>query len=224
MAIVLCIETSTSVCSSALHEDGHLLHATEEHKPQSAASQLAVQIDQLFAKSGLSKKKLNAVAVSAGPGSYTGLRIGVATAKGICFALDVPLIGLDSLQVLAACTTVPDQVQLLCPMIDARRMEVYTGLFDRSLHHVEQTHARIIDQTSFADQLSIHSIAFFGNGANKCKDTIRHQKAVFLEGVYPSAAHMGGLAKLKYDKQLFEDLNLFEPNYLKAFVAKTKSA
>jgi len=224
MAIVLCIETSTSVCSSALHEDGHLLQAGEEHKPQSAASQLAVQIDQLFLKSGLPKKKLSAVAVSSGPGSYTGLRIGIATAKGICFALDVPLIGLDSLQVLAAGATVPDHVTLLCPMIDARRMEVYTGLFDRSLQNVEPTHAQIIDQTSYADHLSLHSIAFFGNGADKCKDIIEHQHAVFLEGVYPGAAHMGGLAKLKYERKQFEDLNLFEPNYLKAFVAKTKSA
>jgi tRNA threonylcarbamoyladenosine biosynthesis protein TsaB len=224
MALILCIETSTSVCSAALHRDGNLLRAIEEHKPQSAAAQLAVQIDQLFTQTGLPKKKLDAVAVSAGPGSYTGLRIGVATAKGICFALDVPLIGLDSLQVLAASIASPIDAELLCPMIDARRMEVYTALFDLSLKRVEQTHARIIDQSSFVEQLSNQSIAFFGNGADKCKEMISHPGALFLEGVYPCASRMGNLSKAKYDENQFEDLNLFEPNYLKAFVAKTKSA
>jgi tRNA threonylcarbamoyladenosine biosynthesis protein TsaB len=224
MAIVLSVETSTSVCSSALHENGSLLHAIEEHKPQSASSQLAVQIDQLFAQAGVSRKRLSAVAVSAGPGSYTGLRIGVATAKGICFALDLPLIGLDSLQVLSAGIATTIEAELLCPMIDARRMEVYTALLDRSLHWVEPTQARVISESSFADQLALHSIAFFGNGAEKCEGVIRHPNAVFVRGGYPSASHMGTLAWLKFQNREFESLNLFEPNYLKPFAAKTKSA
>lgn len=223
MAVILSIETSTSVCSAALHEDGNLLAVKELSTPQSAAAQLAIQIEELFATTNRPKKQLDAVAVSSGPGSYTGLRIGVATAKGICCGLRIPLIAIDSLFVLASHISDPYVYDLLCPMIDARRMEVYCSLLDNSLATIENTHARIIDSTSFSDHLALHSILFFGDGASKCRDHIRHQRATFLEDVYPTAESMGKLGFQKFRLEQFENLRLFEPNYLKNFVAKTKS-
>lgn len=223
MAVILSIETSTSVCSAAFHEDGDLLAVKELRVPQSAAAQLAVQIEELFATTNLSKKKLDAVAVSSGPGSYTGLRIGVATAKGICCGLRIPLIAIDSLLVLASHIPDPTAYDILCPMIDARRMEVYCSLLDNSLATIENTQAKIIDSTSFNNHLALHSILFFGDGAPKCRDHIRHQKAFFLEDVYPTAETMGKLGFRKFKLGQFENLGLFEPNYLKNFVAKTKS-
>lgn len=223
MAVILSIETSTSVCSAALHEDGNLLAVKELHTPQSAAAQLAIQIEELFATTNRPKKKLDAVAVSSGPGSYTGLRIGVATAKGICCGLRIPLIAIDSLLILALHIPDPAAYDLLCPMIDARRMEVYCSLLDNSLAIVENTQAKIIDSTSFSDHLALHSILFFGDGAAKCRDQIRHPKAAFLENAYPTAASMGKFALQKFQLGQFENIGLFEPNYLKNFVAKTKS-
>lgn len=223
MAVILSIETSTSVCSAALHVDGNLLAVRELHTPQSASAQLAIQIENLFSTANLSKKKLNAVAVSSGPGSYTGLRIGVATAKGICFGLRIPLLAIDSLLVLASRIADPSAYDLLCPMIDARRMEVYYSLLDKSLAIIEDTQAKLIDSTSFSDHLALHSILFFGDGAAKCRDHIRHPKAVFLEDVYPTAECMGKFALQKFQLNKFENIRLFEPNYLKNFVAKTKT-
>ena len=223
MGLILSIETSTSICSAALHENGNLLAVQELFTTQSAASQLAVQIEDLFSNIKISKQKLRAVAVASGPGSYTGLRIGVATAKGICFGLNVPLISIDSLLVLASHESVPSRTELLCPMIDARRMEVYCSLLDVSLNVIEQTQAKIIDSTSFMDHLALHSILFFGNGAAKCRDTLKHSNAVFSENIYSTAASMGKLAFQKFQDQQFENLELLEPNYLKDFVAKTKS-
>ncbi|CAN5519531.1 tRNA (adenosine(37)-N6)-threonylcarbamoyltransferase complex dimerization subunit type 1 TsaB [soil metagenome] len=222
MAIILSIETSTSVCSAALHNNGILLALKELHVPQSAASQLALQIEDVFSIAKILKQDLDAVAVSSGPGSYTGLRIGVATAKGLCYGLNVPLFALNSLLILAAAVNETSQTERLCPMIDARRMEVYSCLFDLSLNALEPTKARIIDESSFSDELSVHSISFFGDGASKCKGTIKQANATFLENIYPSAANMGKLAFQKFQTNQREDLTLFEPNYLKEFVAKTK--
>lgn len=224
MAIILSLETSTSVCSAALHENGNLLTTKESHTPFSAAAQLAVQIEELFSVTRIPKRDVSAIAVSAGPGSYTGLRIGVATAKGIGFALGVPLISIDSLLVLAAGLEDPSAADLLCPMIDARRMEVYYRLLDSSLNTREETQSKVIDETSFQDSLGHHSILFFGNGASKCKGYITHPRAFFLESVYPGASNMGKLAFQKFQSRQVEDLGTFEPNYLKDFAAKTKSA
>ncbi len=221
MAIILSIETSTSVCSAALHDHGKFIALKELHTPQSAASQLAVQIEQLFSTTGISRSQLNAIAVSAGPGSYTGLRIGVATAKGICFGLDIPLIAIDSLHILASSVT-SFSANLLCPMIDARRMEVYYSLLDSSLKILEKAQAKVIDEHSFSDLLSIDSILFFGDGAMKCREVIRSPNAQFLEKIYPSATNMGTLAFEGFISNQFEELNSFEPNYLKEFKAKTK--
>lgn len=222
MAFILSIESATTGCSVALHEDGHLLAEREIHTPYSAAAQLTVMVNELFVASGKDKNTLDAVAVSSGPGSYTGLRISLATAKGICFALDKPLIALDSLHVLAsAIDDVPDG-NLLCPMIDARRMEVYCCLLTPQLKVIEETHAQTVDENSFAEALSKQPVVFFGNGAEKCRPILRHAHAVFRENVYPKAAGMGHLAFQKFQLAEFADLRLLEPQYLKEFEVKTK--
>ena len=221
MAVILSIETSTSVCSAALHENGELIKVKVLHTPQSAASQLSVLIDQLFATTGITRNQLNSIAVSSGPGSYTGLRIGIATAKGICFGLNVPLIAIDSLRVLASSLPSPS-TDFLCPMIDARRMEVYSCLLDPLLNFKDAIQARIIDEQSYADVLAAHSILFFGDGAAKCQPVITSPNAYFLENIYPSAAHMGKLAMERFVSNQWENLNSFEPNYLKEFKVKTK--
>ncbi len=224
MAIILSIETSTLVCSAALHENGDLIAARELHIPHSTAAQLAVQIEDLFSSTVSSRQSLDAVAVSSGPGSYTGLRIGTATAKGVCYGLNVPLLSIDSLLVLAAGVMNTSTNNLLCPMIDARRMEVYCSLLDASYNALEKTAAKIIDSNSFEDSLAHHQILFFGDGADKCKSVIKHPHAIFLANQYPLAAQMGKIAFRKFQLNQFESLQTFEPNYLKEFVAKTKSS
>lgn len=224
MAVILSIETSTSVCSAALHENGQLLACRELHTPHSAAAMLAVQIQELLEEAKIKQVQLQAVAVAAGPGSYTGLRIGVSTAKGICYGLGIPLIAIDSLWVLASCVSRPSGTGLLCPMIDARRMEVYCCILDASLQPVEDTHARVIDENSFNNYLSHHIVMFFGNGAMKCRETISHPNAKFVDNIYNTAAAMGTLASLNFMNRKFVNLESFEPNYLKEFVAKTKLA
>lgn len=224
MALILSIETATTVCSVALHERGELLADREEHTPQSAASLLTPMIVGLFADTGLKTNQLQAVALSAGPGSYTGLRIGVATAKGMCYALDIPLITLDSLHVLAEGVDPKPEGTLLCPMIDARRMEVYTTLLSPTIEVHEPTRPLVVDEASFADVLNHGPVLFIGNGADKCRDVIRHPHANFQSGLYPHARAMGKLAFRKFEAGSFADVRSFEPAYLKEFVAKTKKA
>ena len=217
--MILSIETSTTVCSAALHNDGKLIAFEITHVPNSAASQLALMIDKLLRQPSV---KLEAVAVSSGPGSYTGLRIGVATAKGICYALSLPLIAVNSLALMSS--EVNSKLEaincLLCPMIDARRMEVYTALFDNKLDLVSPIEAKIIDGFSFAEQLKDHKVLFFGNGSEKCKSTITHPNAVFVDNIFPSAEYMGSLAYDRFRSGKFEDVGDFEPAYLKDFIAK----
>jgi tRNA threonylcarbamoyladenosine biosynthesis protein TsaB len=224
MAILLSIETSTQVCSAALHEHGELVISREIKTPQAAASQLTPLIDSLIKDSGIGKNQLAAVAVSGGPGSYTGLRIGSSTAKGICYALDIPLVALDSLHVLASSAGASITDGLICPMIDARRMEVYMCLLSPALDIIEPTRPLVVDENSFAVVLSQTPITFLGNGADKCEGTIRHPNARFFKDQYPHAAGMGRLAFRNFESGLFEDVRLFEPAYLKEFVAKTKKA
>jgi tRNA threonylcarbamoyladenosine biosynthesis protein TsaB len=222
MAILLSLESSTTVCSAALHENDTLLVTREVHTPQAAASQLTPLIDALFTESGILKSQLRAVAVSGGPGSYTGLRIATATAKGICYALGIPLITLDSLHVLASSIEPVGNGSLMCPMIDARRMEVYCCLLTGSFEEVEPTRPLVIDEHSFAGQLEKHSIVFFGNGATKCEEVIRHPHAMFIKKAYPRASAMGKMAFRKFESGDFADVRTYEPAYLKEFVAKTK--
>jgi tRNA threonylcarbamoyladenosine biosynthesis protein TsaB len=224
MAVILSIETSTSVCSAALHDNGRLLASKELHQPHAAASQLALQVSDLFTETKISKQHVNAVAVSSGPGSYTGLRIGVAMAKGICYGLEAPMIAIESLGVLAAAVPRLMPADLLCPMIDARRMEVYCCLYDRTLKAKTKTEAKVIDSESFHEELKTTRIVFFGDGAAKCRAVITHPNASFIDKLYPSAGNMGLGAFERFQEKKFVDLASFEPFYLKEFVAKTKSA
>ena len=231
MAFILSLETSTTICSAALHEDGNLLASKQLLTPQSASSQLAPLIDQLVKDSKISTKEVGAVAVSSGPGSYTGLRIGVATAKGICYGLQIPLIAIGTLELMTyqvvKSSASPSPLErglggevLLCPMLDARRMEVYCLLSDLNLNRVEPTQAKIIDEESFRELLDQKIIYFFGNGADKCRNIIKHPNAKFMGGISPSAIQLGEMAFQKFKKGEFEDLSSFEPHYLKEFMVK----
>ncbi|MNR08045.1 tRNA threonylcarbamoyladenosine biosynthesis protein TsaB [compost metagenome] len=172
---------------------------------------------------GLKYEELDAVAVSKGPGSYTGLRIGVSTAKGLCFALDKPLIAIDTLQMMAEgfAAQQPENKGLICSMIDARRMEVFTAVFDHQLNHISPVEAKIIDEQSFEGLLTDQTITFIGDGAAKCREVLSHERASFLESNFNSAAHMSRLALEAFQAGNFEDVAYFEPFYLKDFVLTT---
>lgn len=225
MAIILSLETSTDVCSVALHDDGKLLSQTEIHEPQSHGAQLALLLDQIMRAADLVFREINAVALTRGPGSYTGLRIGTSTAKGLCFALDIPLISVGSLELLAfqGRDHNPSEA-LLCPMIDARRMEVYCFVTNHNLEVVKPVAAKIIDQNSFSELLDGNKMLFFGDGAEKCREVLLHQNAVFINNIFPLATALGILADQKYKAGEFEDLINFKPLYLKEFVAKNARA
>jgi tRNA threonylcarbamoyladenosine biosynthesis protein TsaB len=221
MAAILSLETSTNVCSVALHDHGNLIASSEIHIEQSHASKLALLIDDVKRLSEFPLNKLNAVSVSSGPGSYTGLRIGTSTAKGLCYALDIPLIAINTLDLMAYQINKYNFAKnLLVPMIDARRMEVYCQITDAQLQNVIPVEAKVIDELSFADLLDNKQITFFGNGADKCQEVIKHKNAFFLRDVYPSAVQLGKMAYEKFTKQEFENLSSFEPFYLKDFIAK----
>ncbi len=221
MSVILSLETSTEVGSVALHEDGRLLTTSEIHIQYSHASKLAVLIDQVLTNAGISAKQLDAVTVTSGPGSYTGLRIGTSTAKGLCFALDIPLLSVGSLELMAyqISKSIAEDI-LLCPMIDARRMEVYCLVANRSLEILQPVQPVIIESDSFSHFLTENKILFFGNGATKCKDVIDSQGALYLDGINPLASYLGELAFKKFQQNEFEDLINFEPNYLKEFLIK----
>lgn len=214
---ILCLETSTDVCSVALFADDRLVNNREVHEPQAHAAKLGVFVQEVLNESGVTPDKLSTVAVSEGPGSYTGLRIGVSTAKGLAFALNIPLIAVGTLELMASAVEGGDW---LCPMIDARRMEVYCALFDETGRLVEKPYAKVIDAEAFSELLAERRIKFFGNGAMKCRAVLTHPNAVFVEGVVPRAAHMGKLASERFAARQFVDLASFEPVYLKEFAAK----
>ncbi|KOY88159.1 tRNA threonylcarbamoyladenosine biosynthesis protein TsaB [bacterium 336/3] len=219
--MILSIETATPVCSVALHIAGNLVANYELHTERSHSDQLTSMIEQICKQSGVRLSDISAVAISKGPGSYTGLRIGVATAKGLCFALDKPLIAINTLEAMVwQINAFFGENTLFCPMIDARRMEVYCLVADSKGNILEGTQAKIIDNQSFENILSTNKVVFFGNGATKCKSMIEHENAIFLEGVYPTAKTVGLLASQKYPQNIFEDLIYFEPFYLKDFVGK----
>lgn len=225
MTKILCVETGTSVCSVAIGDENGLLGVREISDPKAHSTQLPILINEVLSLANLKAKQINAVAVSKGPGSYTGLRIGVSMAKGICYTTRVPLIGVGSLQAMALGLTLsnPDLPSnaLLCPMIDARRMEVYTALFNREGAQVTQVNAVIIDRYSFTGYLEKQPVIFFGDGSAKCKDVINDRNAIFIDSFQPSARFMLPLALKAYANEEFEDLAYFEPFYLKDFVATT---
>lgn len=230
MAIILSIETSTKGCTTAIHQDGQLLALSELFHEKSSSGMLTTLIQHVVKVSGLEFSNLDAIAVAKGPGSYTGLRIGVSTAKGLCFTLNKPLLAVNTLQAMAwqvhsiARSVSSNEIPLLCPMLDARRMEVYCALYQAdTLEQASPTEARIIDENSFAEILETQKIIFFGDGAAKCKDVLgKHANAVFLEQtINPSAKGIGVLAFEAYQKNQFENVADFEPYYLKEFMATT---
>lgn len=221
MALILSLETSTRICSVALHANTQLITSAEIHVEQAHATRLASLIKDISRFAGIEITELSAVAVSSGPGSYTGLRIGVSTAKGLCFALGIPLISVNTLKLMAfQMSTNVDQDTLLCPMIDARRMEVYCLITDVHLKEIQPIQAKVIDTFSFKDLLQNKKIAFFGDGAPKCKSTITDAQASFIDNIYPQALALGAMASEKFDKREFEDIVNYEPVYLKEFLVK----
>ena len=222
MACILYIETATEVCSVALSQNGQILFECEDRNGPSHATLLGVFVSKAMDVLNTKSLKLDAIAVSCGPGSYTGLRIGVSEAKGLCFGLDIPLIAIGTLQLMAQTVSqrsLVDKETLLCPMIDARRMEVYDEVFDGNLKQLRKVSADIIDENSFSDLLVDTKIAFFGNGADKCKASLTSENAIFLDNIYPKASDMVALAEESFAKNNFVDTAYFEPFYLKEFVA-----
>ncbi|NOZ34158.1 MAG: tRNA (adenosine(37)-N6)-threonylcarbamoyltransferase complex dimerization subunit type 1 TsaB [Chlorobi bacterium] len=222
MALILNIESSTSVCSVCLAENGKKIAGKETNEQNAHSKILTVFIKDIFQERNLKVKNIDAVAVSKGPGSYTGLRIGVSVAKGIAYGADVPLISVSTLQNMAWGAKNVLNIQnddLLAPMIDARRMEVYSQLLDPEIQPISDITAKIIDKNSFSEELQKHKIYFFGDGAAKCKEIIRHKNAVFIEDLYPSADYMIPFSKKAFFENKFEDVAYFEPFYLKNFIA-----
>ncbi|TVP43059.1 MAG: tRNA (adenosine(37)-N6)-threonylcarbamoyltransferase complex dimerization subunit type 1 TsaB [Mongoliibacter sp.] len=224
MSLILSVETATNNCSVALHENGTLIHLHENNEPNSHGRLIVKMIESLFTNAGVKVKDLQAVAVSKGPGSYTGLRIGVSTAKGISFGLGIPIIAVDTLKALAkqAVSESLSENKLIVPMIDARRMEVYTAIYDHSLKIIQPLSPVIVEENIFEKYLENFEITFLGDGMNKLKDILKHPNAIFLD-CENSAKTIGELAFTKYANGEFEDLAYFEPNYLKDFqVLKSK--
>lgn len=227
MALILNIETSTEVCSVNLARDGKLICERESLEGLNHSQLLTLFIDELFSKSGSSPGDLDAVAVSKGPGSYTGLRIGVSVAKGLCYTLDIPLLAVGSLEAMGRYTAdhqdlyLPEKKDgvLYCPMIDARRMEVYTAIYNENGELFTPVTAKIIDADSFSEQLNMHTILFFGNGAGKCRQAITHPNASFSGPSKASARFMINYAEEKYNNNNRENVAYFEPFYLKDFIA-----
>ncbi|MBN1199135.1 MAG: tRNA (adenosine(37)-N6)-threonylcarbamoyltransferase complex dimerization subunit type 1 TsaB [Bacteroidales bacterium] len=245
MSLILALETATPVCSVALARDGEVLSLSESAIPNGHAGMITLLIEKLFSESSLHYTDLDAIAVSMGPGSYTGLRIGVATAKGLCYALDKPLIAIPTLEAMTAGmkhypSPSPSPVAshslaregcdgqlptancrlLFCPMIDARRMEVFCAVFDSDLKEIRSTDAVIVDEHSFEELLDQHPVLFAGNGSGKCKEKLSgNPNALFLDHFQPSAKFLIELAEQKFRENRFENLAYFEPFYLKDFIA-----
>ena len=220
--IVLHLETATTVCSVALFQGEKMLSLKEQDGGYSHAENLHLFIEEVMGEAGLSLANIDAVAVSQGPGSYTGLRIGVSAAKGLCYALDKPLIATETLHSMAEGMLAQSDANLLCPMIDARRMEVYSCIFDRNLNVVRELSAVIVDEHTFDDALESGSVAFFGDGAEKLKSLYEGRtNALFPGGGFPSARFAGKAGLQRFVNGQFEDVAYFEPFYLKSFVATT---
>ena len=218
MALILSIETATTNCSVSLSKNGETLLLKEDNSNNySHAERLHVFIDETLREANIERSELEAIAVSKGPGSYTGLRIGVSAAKGLCYALDIPLISVSTLEALAYQVNVDNGV--IVPMLDARRMEVFSAIYSSNLKQVRDIEAQILDESSFTQELSKGKVYFIGNGVEKTKALLKHENAFFIEGKLPSANQMSALAYLKYKISDTEDVAYFEPYYLKDFVA-----
>lgn len=221
MPKILSIETATTVCSVAVTYGQEVLAQEKLYSERSHANELTLLIEKNLKKIGLGLDEIDALALSEGPGSYTGLRIGTSTAKGICYALGIPLIAVSTLQAMVLEMAKDQNIEkgVLCPMIDARRMEVYTATFEPDMTELTEPTPMILDETSFKETLSKHSVFFGGNGCAKFKELINEPNAQFYPDLSPSAWAVGLLAEKKYLDQEFENLAYFEPKYLKAFQA-----
>ena len=219
MGLILNIETATKNCSVSVSRDKRVLAIKELNEGQfSHAEKLHSFILEVIHAAKVSKDELDAIAVSMGPGSYTGLRIGVSTAKGLCYALDIPMISISTLKSLALQVSLKAD-EFVIPLLDARRMEVYSAVFNDNYEQLEETKAEIIDANSFSRFLEKGKVFFLGDGAEKCIPIVKHANAEFLIGNFPSSNEMAVLADYKYNKAEFEDVAYFEPFYLKDFVA-----
>lgn len=243
MACILHIETSTDVCSVALSKDGFRVFEKEvegNEKGSQAAEKLGTLIDEAIDMLEVKHLELEAVAVSSGPGSYTGLRIGVSMAKGVCYGKDAKLLGVPTLEILCVPVLLGDRLRcvkcvdgkkenvveemsddaLLCPMIDARRMEVFAAVYDRALKQVRETQPDVVDSETYKSYLDEHVVYFFGNGAEKCMEAINHPNARYIIGVQPLAKNMLPLADKRFNRGETEDVAYFVPQYFKDYVAK----
>jgi tRNA threonylcarbamoyladenosine biosynthesis protein TsaB len=228
MGLILCIETATEVCSVALARNGKLLELKESSERNVHSAMLTLFIGDIIKSSEVTFNEIDAVAVSMGPGSYTGLRIGVAAAKGLCFATEKPLIAIPTLRSMAAGMNEElkksysggTKTPLFCPMIDARRMEVYSEIYDENGKSIREVRAEIIDSSSFQEFLAHHTVVFGGGGADKCRAFLGdNPNAIFLDGFTTSANYMVDFSEEKFNHDQFENLTYFEPFYLKDFVA-----
>jgi tRNA threonylcarbamoyladenosine biosynthesis protein TsaB len=226
MSLILQIDTATTVCSVALSENGNVLTCKEIQQRNVHAEVITLFIDEVLKTAGKQYADLSAVAVSCGPGSYTGLRIGISVTKGLCYSLDIPFIAVETLEAMTdgMISESNEEDTLFCPMIDARRMEVFTAVFDAKSNRVKPTSAEIIDQDSFSDMLKTNKVIFFGDGAAKCSEVLgTNPNAQIISDFQNSARHLTKKAAEKFSAKDFEDTAYFEPYYLKDFIAGKKS-
>ena len=227
MSCILHIETSTNVCSVAVSNDGECIFNKEDFSGPNHAERLGEYVDEALSFADSHAIPVDAVAVSSGPGSYTGLRIGVSMAKGICYGRNIPLLSVPTLELLSVPVLLGhDEIEddaLICPMLDARRMEVYAAVYNRALQPVRPIQADVVDADTYKEWLDRHPVYFFGNGAAKCMETINHPNAHFIKDIVPLAKWMFPLAEKKMAKGETEDVAYFVPFYLKDFVAKMPS-
>lgn len=217
MAIILNLETATTNCSVSIAKDGQLISMKEENSASySHSEQLHKFIEQSLKEADLRIDNLDAVAVSKGPGSYTGLRIGVSAAKGLCYALDIPLISVETLRSMASSVSVTDG--FIIPLLDARRMEVYAAVFDSEMEEIKPTWAEVIDTDSFREFMDGKPLYLIGSGAEKCRDVLEYEHINFDATLLPSAMNMAGLSYKRYGEKQFENTAYFEPFYLKDFI------
>lgn len=226
MATILLIETATPICSTAIEQNGKIITINECSEPNSHSSKLSILIKELMEKANMAYNMLDAICVSSGPGSYTGLRIGVSTAKGLCYALDKPLLSVGTLHSMALgyLSQQPRHTGLICPMIDARRMEVYAAIFDNNGNCIRPTSADIITESIYDEWLNNNNITFIGDGADKTRPLFENKNKVLFDTDFKiSATGMAKIAEDLYKKHTFEDIAYFEPFYLKDFVAAKPS-
>lgn len=224
MAIILNMDTSTEVCSVCVSENGTILSIREDREGKNHASLLTIFIEEVLKESGLQSTDLSAVSVSKGPGSYTGLRIGVSAAKGIAYALDIPMIAPGTLDIMRSGylgKNSPVENTLYVPMIDARRMEVYNAVYNHKAEKIREVNAEVITETSFREYLPEYKLVLFGNGASKCREILKSRSFIIDEQYRHSSSYMVRLSESRFEKSAFEDTAYFEPFYLKDFVATT---